>query len=353
MGFLKNFYLKHMVQWFCDNCGAHLNRQENFSAKTGRWECSKCSYNNDVTSDYVGKGNKLLHGNGIIRENTECKFDGIISYDKFTLLADSIAKKIKRLEVKVEGTFITGTVSTVSGIDTWDFKVDFNDFGNITGKYWWLYCENDDSSIPDAFIKKMVKLINEEIQSSLHENSTLSNEVNNDVDRMIEKQLETFNEEQKIMANTIIYVAVNDIKDPTEIQDYVNREYNSSVGEDKTLQEIYDSLNEEQKVALDTATGIALENKSDNIQKNDLTLDEVIDTFNIEQKIMLYKIIETAIKYPEMESFDEFFNRVSGYDVGGDRIIKEVYRTLDELQKLALTQYVEYMFESSDEDNKE
>lgn len=68
---------------------------------------------------------------------------------------------------------------------------------------------------------------------------------------------------------------------------------------------------------------------------------------------MLYKIIETAIKYPEMESFDEFFNRVSGYDVGGGRIIKEVYKTLDELQKLALTQYVEYMFESSDEDNKE
>lgn len=30
-----------------------------------------------------------------------------------------------------------------------------------------------------------------------------------------------------------------------------------------------------------------------------------------------------------------------------------VIATLDELQKLALTQYVEYMFESSDEDNKE
>lgn len=135
--------------------------------------------------------------------------------------------------------------------------------------------------------------------------------------------------------------------------DYVNREYNNSVGEGKTLQEIYNSLNEEQKVALHTAIGVAQDNKSDNMQKNDLTLDEVIETFNLEQKIMLYKIVETAIKYPEMESFDEFFNRVSGYDVGGGRIIKEVYKTLDELQKLALTQYVEYMFKSGEDDNKE
>lgn len=63
------------------------------------------------------------------------------------------------------------------------------------------------------------------------------------------------------------------------------------------------------------------------------------------------KIFETVIKYPEMECFEEFFNRVSGYDVGEGRIIKEVYKTLNELQKLALTQYVEYVIEDDDDEN--
>lgn len=66
------------------------------------------------------------------------------------------------MEVKLEGPIISGTVSTVSEIDSWDFKVDFNDFGDITGKYWWVCHGNYDSSIPEAFVQKMSKLIIEE-----------------------------------------------------------------------------------------------------------------------------------------------------------------------------------------------
>lgn len=68
MGLFKNFYLKHMVQWFCDNCGAHLNRQEKFNTKTGKWVCSKCNYENDVTAEYVGKGNRLQQQREITRK---------------------------------------------------------------------------------------------------------------------------------------------------------------------------------------------------------------------------------------------------------------------------------------------
>lgn len=41
------------IDWYCDGCDAHLNRQEGFNTSTGSWECTRCGYINDVTEDNI------------------------------------------------------------------------------------------------------------------------------------------------------------------------------------------------------------------------------------------------------------------------------------------------------------
>lgn len=39
--------------WFCDDCEAYLNAQKGFTPKTGRWTCTACGKENDVTDDNI------------------------------------------------------------------------------------------------------------------------------------------------------------------------------------------------------------------------------------------------------------------------------------------------------------
>lgn len=41
------------VFWFCDNCDAYLNNQENFDRGADRHICRNCGYENDTTLDNV------------------------------------------------------------------------------------------------------------------------------------------------------------------------------------------------------------------------------------------------------------------------------------------------------------
>ena len=41
------------VDWYCDGCDAHLNRQDGFTTATGSWTCTECGYENDVTDDNI------------------------------------------------------------------------------------------------------------------------------------------------------------------------------------------------------------------------------------------------------------------------------------------------------------
>lgn len=41
------------VFWFCDDCDTFLNIQDGFSTKTGRWICTECGLENDVTGDNI------------------------------------------------------------------------------------------------------------------------------------------------------------------------------------------------------------------------------------------------------------------------------------------------------------
>lgn len=99
----------------------------------------------------------------IARQNTACFFQDGISRLEFETLAHHIAKRIKRLEVTVNGPVVIGTVESQSGISTWQFKADFNDFGHITGSWWITQRENYDSNIPNRYAELMSGAIREKL----------------------------------------------------------------------------------------------------------------------------------------------------------------------------------------------
>ena len=93
------------------------------------------------------------------RKNTPFKFQENFTIEDFKKVAIQIAKPIKRLYVYVENQYVIGEVKTVSGINSWKFKLDFNDNGVITGKYWFSYCDNTDSDIPNMYAEKLSSTI--------------------------------------------------------------------------------------------------------------------------------------------------------------------------------------------------
>lgn len=85
------------------------------------------------------------------RRNMPCFLGTGITYDEFTLIAKKAGKKIKRIKsVDVRGAIIYCNVESQTGYSDWDFNVDFNDWGHVTGTYW-TQTDNDDSSIPGHY----------------------------------------------------------------------------------------------------------------------------------------------------------------------------------------------------------
>ena len=41
------------VDWYCDECDAYLNNQIGFNTSSGRWTCTNCGCENDVTEDNI------------------------------------------------------------------------------------------------------------------------------------------------------------------------------------------------------------------------------------------------------------------------------------------------------------
>ena len=95
----------------------------------------------------------------VTRKNTPFRFPDNMTEAEFSNLAIQIAKPIKRLTVSVDNQFVRGTVRTSSGINTWNFTIDFNDYGKLTGSYWMRYVENTDSQIPYNYAKQLSSAI--------------------------------------------------------------------------------------------------------------------------------------------------------------------------------------------------
>ena len=94
------------------------------------------------------------------RKSIYCTFsDGISLYD-FEQIALLAAKQVKKrnIDVRVNGPVVFGKVQSQSGLSSWSFSIDFNDYGHITGAYW-LSSENADSPIPKHIAESMRELI--------------------------------------------------------------------------------------------------------------------------------------------------------------------------------------------------
>ena len=94
------------------------------------------------------------------RRDMPCYFVDGISQEEFKLIVKRSGKYIKRISyISTLGAEVFGTVRSQSGISEWDFRIDFNDYGHLTGEYWIVFKENLDSNIPDQLAKYISKAI--------------------------------------------------------------------------------------------------------------------------------------------------------------------------------------------------
>lgn len=101
----------------------------------------------------------------IDRRNTACLFRDGITKLEFEEIARRSAKRIKRLHIDVDAPIVNCEVDSQSGISTWEFTLDFNDFGHITGTYWITKRGNYDSSIPNRFAELMQEAIEDKLKN--------------------------------------------------------------------------------------------------------------------------------------------------------------------------------------------
>ena len=85
------------------------------------------------------------------RKATPCFFKDGISAEEFKKIALHVGEKHRRVKnISVKGPVIYCTVESQTGNSNWDFNVDFNNWGHITGTYW-SQTDNNDSSIPKHY----------------------------------------------------------------------------------------------------------------------------------------------------------------------------------------------------------
>ena len=99
-----------------------------------------------VVSAVVGKS----RAEEKLRKETPFSFSVNLNKDDFEDIVYRVSRQIKKrhLSISIIGPVIYGSYSSQSGLTTYDFSIDFNDYGKLTGRYW-LRSENSDSSIPE------------------------------------------------------------------------------------------------------------------------------------------------------------------------------------------------------------
>lgn len=98
------------------------------------------------------------------RRNQPCKFTDELSENCFEEIAIRAVKRLKKKKIHIEvyGAKVYGIVESQTALTEWNFTIDFNDYGELTGAYW-IWTENDDSIIPN----RIAEIMQEEIDSIL------------------------------------------------------------------------------------------------------------------------------------------------------------------------------------------
>ena len=162
---MKKFFGQY-VYWYCDNCGYLMNDQKGFNDKNGVWECQNCGFVNDVTKNNMGDNQVKKQYNEEVKayfdefERIPFKYNSVITEKVLADFAVEASQGIERLEeIYVDKCRVCGTIRTISGLDSWQFEIDFNYYGEITGDYKHLYSENGQSNIPYGIAKRIKKMI--------------------------------------------------------------------------------------------------------------------------------------------------------------------------------------------------
>ena len=94
------------------------------------------------------------------RKTIPCVYSDKLTEEDFCDIAVAAIKRIKKKITSFEvcGAVVFCTVESQTGLSKWDFRIDFNDYGEITGKYW-IWSENEDSLIPKHIAQNMKKKI--------------------------------------------------------------------------------------------------------------------------------------------------------------------------------------------------
>ena len=106
----------------------------------------------------ISEENERAYNEEQKRKSLTCLFNDGVSQEEFVEIVNAIVKTIKRVTVSINGPVVTGTVRSQSGISTWKFQLDFNDYGHLTGRYW-ITNENKDSQIPESLAQQIQKRI--------------------------------------------------------------------------------------------------------------------------------------------------------------------------------------------------
>ena len=86
-----------------------------------------------------------------------CDFNNNITKEDFITAVYACQKSIKRIKnITIDGVTVHGLVTSQSGLSEWEFSIDFNDYGKLTGNYW-IESDNEDSVIPEVLAKKIVE----------------------------------------------------------------------------------------------------------------------------------------------------------------------------------------------------
>ena len=98
-----------------------------------------------------------------MRPYMPCYFDRGVTEQEFHEIVEKETKRIKRIiGFERKGSIVWVAVESQSKISEWTFKIDFNNYGHVTGKYW-LSTDNEDSDIPERIAERIKNAIQEKV----------------------------------------------------------------------------------------------------------------------------------------------------------------------------------------------
>ena len=125
------------------------------------------SKRNTYRYEQQAEGNSLSWQSMPSYHTPVCTFDSVLTREQFCRLVKRTAKSFRRIkEYTIDGAEIRGTALTNSGLNEWEFSIDFNDYGRVTGKYS-ISTDNYESTLVDRFAERIQEEVNKTLDAAV------------------------------------------------------------------------------------------------------------------------------------------------------------------------------------------